>query len=183
MSKKIKSFRDKIKTWAAKIFPERQIYHKSDSVVHLINMSTKTQAALVVITASAVVWIAYASVNVVFNEQILLTQKKEIMQLRHELADAKSKASEATCSEVFSSVSQNVTETVETPALILPLKWSYDLFVSAVDYVEPENNLTPSERLGVFAEFLKFLITGVAIGFSWAVGTFMLQGRVKKNEQ
>ncbi len=60
-----------------RFFKERQIYHRSDGVVHFISMSTKTQVALVVMAVSALCWFAYATVNVVFKEQIILSIDKE----------------------------------------------------------------------------------------------------------
>ncbi len=53
-----------------RLFKERQIYHRSDGVVHFISMSTKTQVALAIVALSALLWVAYTSVNFVFDEQI-----------------------------------------------------------------------------------------------------------------
>ena len=61
----------------SRIFKERQIYHRSDGVVHFISMSSKTQIALAVILGAAVMWIAYASVNVVFKEQIIVAKDRD----------------------------------------------------------------------------------------------------------
>lgn len=60
-----------------RFFKERQIYHRSDGVVHFISMSSKTQIALAVIFAVAISWIAYATVNVVFKEQIIVANEQE----------------------------------------------------------------------------------------------------------
>jgi len=61
----------------SRLFKERQIYHRSDGVVHFISMSSKTQVALAVVALSALLWIAYASVNVVFKEQIIVAKNTE----------------------------------------------------------------------------------------------------------
>jgi len=60
-----------------RLFKERQIYHRSDGVVHFISMSTRTQIALAVVVGAALLWIAYASVNVVFKEQIIVAKDRD----------------------------------------------------------------------------------------------------------
>ncbi|MEO1015881.1 MAG: peptidoglycan DD-metalloendopeptidase family protein [Pseudomonadota bacterium] len=60
----------------SRFFKERQIYHRSDGVVHFISMSTRTQIALAVVIAGALMWVAYASVNVVFKEQIIVAKDR-----------------------------------------------------------------------------------------------------------
>lgn len=59
-----------------RFFKERQIYHRSDGVVHFISMSTRTQILLAVVIAAALMWVAYASVNVVFKEQIIVAKDR-----------------------------------------------------------------------------------------------------------
>ncbi|MEO1137666.1 MAG: M23 family metallopeptidase [Pseudomonadota bacterium] len=61
----------------SRIFKERQIYHRSDGVVHFISMSSKTQIALATIIGAALLWVAYASVNVVFKEQIIVAKDRD----------------------------------------------------------------------------------------------------------
>jgi murein DD-endopeptidase MepM/ murein hydrolase activator NlpD len=58
-------------------FKERQIYHRSDGVVHFVSMSTRTQVALVSVIGAALLWVAYASVNVVFKEQIIVAKERD----------------------------------------------------------------------------------------------------------
>ncbi|HBK91786.1 MAG TPA: hypothetical protein DDZ68_08955 [Parvularcula sp.] len=58
-------------------FKERQIYHRSDGVVHFISMSTRTQIALASVIGAALLWVAYASVNVVFKEQIIVAKERD----------------------------------------------------------------------------------------------------------
>lgn len=67
----------KLKRVLSRIFKERQIYHRSDGVVHFISMSSKTQIALAVIVGAALLWVAYASVNVVFKEQIIVAKDRD----------------------------------------------------------------------------------------------------------
>ncbi len=61
----------------SRFFKERQIYHRSDGVVHFISMSSKTQIALAIIVGAALLWVAYASVNVVFKEQIIVAKDRD----------------------------------------------------------------------------------------------------------
>lgn len=58
-------------------FKERQIYHRSDGVVHFISMSARTQIALAAVIGAALLWVAYASVNVVFKEQIIVAKERD----------------------------------------------------------------------------------------------------------
>lgn len=67
----------KIRRVLSRIFKERQIYHRSDGVVHFISMSSKTQIALAMIIGAALLWVAYASVNVVFKEQIIVAKERD----------------------------------------------------------------------------------------------------------
>ncbi|WP_428408097.1 peptidoglycan DD-metalloendopeptidase family protein [Hyphococcus sp.] len=67
----------KMRRVLSRIFKERQIYHRSDGVVHFISMSSKTQIALAVIVGAALLWVAYASVNVVFKEQIIVAKDRD----------------------------------------------------------------------------------------------------------
>lgn len=60
-----------------RLFKERQIYHRSDGVVHFISMSSKTQIALAVVAILALMWVAYSTVNVVFKEQIIVAKEQE----------------------------------------------------------------------------------------------------------
>lgn len=67
----------RLKRIISRLFKERQIYHRSDGVVHFISMSTKTQIALAVVVGSFLLWVAYASVNVVFKEQIIVAKERD----------------------------------------------------------------------------------------------------------
>lgn len=72
----------KTKRWVSRFFKERQIYHRSDGVVHFISMSTRTQVALAVVIGAALLWVAYASVNVVFKEQIIVAKDRDSREQR-----------------------------------------------------------------------------------------------------
>lgn len=83
----------KLRRVFSRLFKERQIYHRSDGVVHFISMSAQTQIALAVVVLAALLWVAYSSVNVVFKEQIIVAKERErlVMQtnLSKRLNDAK----------------------------------------------------------------------------------------------
>lgn len=59
------------------LFRERQIYHRSDGVVHFIKLSSRTQIFFSSILFGALLWVAYASVNVVFKEQIIIAKDEQ----------------------------------------------------------------------------------------------------------
>jgi len=67
----------KFRRMLSRFFKERQIYHRSDGVVHFISMSSKTQIALAMVVGAALMWVAYASVNVVFKEQIIVAKERD----------------------------------------------------------------------------------------------------------
>lgn len=67
----------RVKRIISRLFKERQIYHRSDGVVHFISMSSKTQIALAAVVGSFLLWVAYASVNVVFKEQIIVAKDED----------------------------------------------------------------------------------------------------------
>ncbi|NNU17157.1 peptidoglycan DD-metalloendopeptidase family protein [Parvularcula sp. ZS-1/3] len=59
------------------LFRERQIYHRSDGIVHFIKLSSRTQIVFASILLGALMWVAYASVNVVFKEQIIVAKDEQ----------------------------------------------------------------------------------------------------------
>ena len=62
---------------ASRLFRERQIYHRSDGVVRFVKLTTRTQLAMATVVGTALLWVAYASVNVVFKEQIIVSKETE----------------------------------------------------------------------------------------------------------
>ncbi|MEM1103951.1 MAG: M23 family metallopeptidase [Pseudomonadota bacterium] len=65
----------------ARVFHERQIYHRSDGVVHFISMSSRTQILFALLALGGLLWVAYSSVNVVFKEHILVAQERESREM------------------------------------------------------------------------------------------------------
>ena len=60
-----------------RFFRERQIYHRSEGIVRFIKLSARTQMALATVLGASLLWVAYASVNVVFKEQIIVSKDQE----------------------------------------------------------------------------------------------------------
>lgn len=60
-----------------RLFRERQIYHRSEGVVRFIKLSARTQMAMALVMGAALLWVAYASVNVVFKEQIIVSKEQQ----------------------------------------------------------------------------------------------------------
>ena len=66
-----------VKRVMGRLFKERQIYHRSDGVVHFISMSSQTQIFFAILALIGMAWVAYATVNVVFKEQIIVAKERE----------------------------------------------------------------------------------------------------------
>ncbi len=60
-----------------RLFRERQIYHRSDGIVRFVKLSARTQIAMAAVLGASLLWVAYASVNVVFKEQIIVSKDQE----------------------------------------------------------------------------------------------------------
>ena len=85
----------RVKRIVSRLFKERQIYHRSDGVVHFISMSTRTQIALAGVVGSFLLWVAYASVNVVFKEQIIVAKERDARILEANYASVLNKQQRA----------------------------------------------------------------------------------------
>jgi murein DD-endopeptidase MepM/ murein hydrolase activator NlpD len=69
-----------------RFFPERQFYHRSHGEVHFVSLSGTVQLFYLSITLSFLTWVGYASVNVVFKEQIISEKEQNfvVMQKQYE---------------------------------------------------------------------------------------------------
>jgi murein DD-endopeptidase MepM/ murein hydrolase activator NlpD len=69
-----------------RLFPERQIYHRSHGQVHFITVSRRTQVLFAACTLTFLGWVAFASVNVIFKENIIVAkdQKFTVMETSYE---------------------------------------------------------------------------------------------------
>lgn len=68
-----------------RFFPERQFYHRSHGEVHFVSLSGRTQMAYITLTLSFLTWVGYASVNVVFKEQIITEQQRNFVAKEKDL--------------------------------------------------------------------------------------------------
>jgi hypothetical protein len=71
-----------VRNWFNRLFPERQLYHRSHGQVRFVSMSAQTQIALLIVTLAFLGWVAYASVNVVFKEQIISAKERNLVAMQ-----------------------------------------------------------------------------------------------------
>ncbi|MEM1139147.1 MAG: DUF5930 domain-containing protein, partial [Pseudomonadota bacterium] len=64
------------------VFPERQFYHRSHGEVRFISLSATNQLGLVLVLFAFLSWVAYASVNVVFKEQIISAKERNLIAMQ-----------------------------------------------------------------------------------------------------
>jgi murein DD-endopeptidase MepM/ murein hydrolase activator NlpD len=76
-------------------FPERHLYHRSRGTVQFIVLSAPAQIALLILSFGFFGWVAYASVNVVFKDQIIAARERhfQTMQTAYENRIAEMQAS------------------------------------------------------------------------------------------
>jgi len=93
MRKKQSAKARKKRTLAAAVagfFRTRQIYIRSRSDVHYVIFTPVTQIGLLLVLLAALFWMAYASVNIVFKDQLLELKQQKLFEARldheHELA-------------------------------------------------------------------------------------------------
>lgn len=66
------------------VFPERQFYHRSHGEVRFISLSAGNQIALIVLLFFFLAWVAFASVNVVFKEQIISAKERNLIAVHQQ---------------------------------------------------------------------------------------------------
>lgn len=73
-----------VKSVLGRWFPERQFYHRSHGEVRFISLSARNQIGLAVVSFAFLAWVAYATVNVVFKEQIINSKQKQLQATKIE---------------------------------------------------------------------------------------------------
>lgn len=63
-------------------FPERQLYHRSRGSVQFMTLTARAQIGLLILTLAFLGWVAYASVNVVFKDQIIAAKEQHFATLQ-----------------------------------------------------------------------------------------------------
>lgn len=66
----------------ARLFPERQIYHRSDGRVQFVVLSQRFQIISVVTGFAVLSWIAYASVMTAFKDEIIASKEQRVQDLK-----------------------------------------------------------------------------------------------------
>src|SRR5882672_7782561 len=64
------------------LFPERQIYIRSDGRVQFLTFSSQMQAIMAGISLLFLGWLAFTSVNVIFKDRILIAKERHFQQLQ-----------------------------------------------------------------------------------------------------
>jgi len=64
------------------LFPERQIYIRSDGRVQFLTFSSQMQAIMAGISLLFLGWVAFTSVNVIFKDRILIAKERHFQQLQ-----------------------------------------------------------------------------------------------------
>lgn len=75
-------FWTKLRAGAARLFPERQIYHRSRGEVHFVTIPARTQMVLIAVTLAFLTWVAFTSVNVVFKDQIIESKDRRFNEMQ-----------------------------------------------------------------------------------------------------
>jgi murein DD-endopeptidase MepM/ murein hydrolase activator NlpD len=71
-----------VRDFFQKYFPERQLYHRSQGSVQFMTLSAPAQVGLLVITLGFLCWVAFASVNVVFKDQIIAAKEQHFVRMQ-----------------------------------------------------------------------------------------------------
>ncbi len=69
-------------TWLHETFPERQIYIRSDGRVQFFTFGPSLQATLAGLTLIFLMWVAFATVNVVFKDRIIAANDHRYQQMQ-----------------------------------------------------------------------------------------------------
>ena len=71
----------KLREGVTRLFPDRQIYHRSRGEVHFITVAARTQIILIMGTLAFLTWVAFTSVNVVFKDQIIAAKDRRYNEM------------------------------------------------------------------------------------------------------
>jgi len=79
-------FAERVWHWLHAVFPERQIYIRSDGRVQFFTFSSSLQATLAGLVLIFLGWVAFASVNVIFKDNIIAAKDRryQTMQAQYE---------------------------------------------------------------------------------------------------
>ncbi len=72
----------------ARIFPERQLYFRTNGVVRFISISQRTQIFTSLVLLSVFVWVGLTSISYVYREEILAAKDMDLNQAKKNYADS-----------------------------------------------------------------------------------------------
>jgi murein DD-endopeptidase MepM/ murein hydrolase activator NlpD len=78
----IQTLPERARTWVHANFPERQIYIRSDGRVQFFTFSATLQATMAGLTLLFLGWVAFASVNVIFKDHIIVAKDHRYRQMQ-----------------------------------------------------------------------------------------------------
>jgi murein DD-endopeptidase MepM/ murein hydrolase activator NlpD len=83
---KVHPFAERVWHWLHAVFPERQIYIRSDGRVQFFTFNSSLQATLAGLVLIFLGWVAFASVNVIFKDHIIAAKDRryQTMQTQYE---------------------------------------------------------------------------------------------------
>lgn len=85
---------EKIRHWTLRIFPERQIYFRTNGIVRFLVVHTSWQIALALLLTGSLVWITYSSLHVLGRDEALAERNQRINQLTQERDTVRGRATE-----------------------------------------------------------------------------------------
>ncbi len=71
-----------VRDFFQRYFPERQLYHRCHGSVQFMTLSAPVQVGLLVISLGFLCWVAFASVNVVFKDQIITAKEQHFVRMQ-----------------------------------------------------------------------------------------------------
>lgn len=71
-----------VRDFFQRYFPERQLYHRCHGSVQFMTMSAPVQVGLLVVSLGFLCWVAFASVNVVFKDQIITAKEQHFVRMQ-----------------------------------------------------------------------------------------------------
>src|SRR3954447_11769977 len=78
----IQTLPERARTWVHANFPERQIYIRSDGRVQFFTFSATLQATMAGLSLLFLCWVAFASVNVIFKNHIIVAKDHRFQQMQ-----------------------------------------------------------------------------------------------------
>ncbi|MBW7835693.1 MAG: hypothetical protein H3C28_03550, partial [Sphingomonadales bacterium] len=75
------AIRDVVRRLRHRYFPERQLYFRANGVVRFISFSPRMQMTGAATASAFLLWVAFASFNVIAHDEILAAKDRRIAEL------------------------------------------------------------------------------------------------------